>query len=52
MTSHRAPTPLLMTLLVSSETEVLLGNGMAMVDWLFLLSIVLVVTFHILTLQP
>ncbi len=47
----RATIPLSLTILVSPEVEVLLGNGMGMVGWFFPLSLVFVAALHLLTLH-
>ena len=51
MSSYRPALALSMSILVSSEVQVLLGNGMGMVGWFFPLCLLAVVALHLLTLQ-
>ncbi len=49
MTTFLTVIALAMTIFVSPEIQVLLGNGMGMVGWLFPFSLVLVAALHLLT---
>ncbi len=51
MSSSRWAMALSMTIVVSPEVQVVLGNGMGMVGWLFPLSLALVAILHLFTLQ-
>lgn len=51
MSSSRWTIALSMTIVVSPEVQVVLGNGMGMVGWLFPLSLALVAILHLFTLQ-
>lgn len=51
MVIYRTAIPLSMTVLISPEVQVMLGNGMGMVGRLFPLCLVLVAALHLLTLQ-
>ncbi len=51
MTNQRLTIPLAMTILVSPEVQVLLGNGMGLVGWFFPICLVLVAVLHTLTVR-